>query len=115
MSDPQMAVLLICTMASCGFRIRGSGTVSTPTLWMPFHQTAFISPLLLYCGSGVVFVPPRRSALGSGHLARLHDRLEPAQVVLHLLKRLFAEHLRHQRSICPAGGRVVQADLHLAA
>ncbi len=44
-SDPQIAVEVIRTMASCRFRIFGSGTSSTWTVFLPIQHTAFIGSL----------------------------------------------------------------------
>src|SRR3954447_2110612 len=41
-SDPQMAVEVIRTMASRGFKISGSGTRSTRTSFLPYQQVALI-------------------------------------------------------------------------
>src|SRR5688500_4192353 len=45
-SDPQMAVLVILTIASRGLRMVGSGTSSTLRVFVPYQQLAFMGVLL---------------------------------------------------------------------
>ncbi len=48
-SEPQMLVVVTRMTASVGSSIRGSGTVSTSTLRLPCHVTAFIVGSFLSC------------------------------------------------------------------
>src|SRR3569833_809848 len=135
MSEPQIAVDVMRTIASREFMMRGSGTSSTRTLFFPCQQLAFMTASSLpfahslceLCDSRLDLVAFRRptrvlahaafhrGGVRAHHLARLHHLLERTQIVMHLLRRLFAEQLGRQLSELAARHVVIDLDTHLGA
>src|SRR4051794_323802 len=78
-SEPQIAVVVMRTIASVGSWIAGSGTSSTRTSRLPCHATALIGPSIRL--PGVEALPERvksRNALlpsGSGYAPGMADHL----------------------------------------
>src|SRR5581483_5131704 len=99
-SDPQIAVVVMRTIASRGFRIVGSGTSSTRTSSFPYQQSASISP--------PVWLPVDRR-----QLARFHLALEPAQIFAHLNVGLFAKQLGDRRARSAEWRIVGEPHVHL--
>src|SRR5215212_3239694 len=126
MSEPQIAVELIFTIASRSFRIFGSGTFSTWTVLRPDQTFARISdPRLLDLG----VIERLRGAhlqlalgglalghgLGAGDLTRLDLGLEAPQRVLRLGVRLAAGQLLRDLAELATGGLAhVHVDLGAA-
>src|SRR4051812_11489685 len=102
-SEPQMAVLVIFTMASRGFRISGSGT-STTCIWcFPYQQFAFMCAPALCPDKVVVFSrSAARSAdwltFSSGGFADFKELLESQQVGGDLMLGRSAQQLRNDRA-----------------
>src|SRR4051812_27352816 len=96
-SDPQIAVSVTLTIASRGFRIRGSGTREMRTSFVPYQQSAFT---------------PARSAprltCRRGDLARLELLLEAAQILTDLGSGVAAEELRERRAYLAPWRAVLQ-------
>src|SRR2546423_4301160 len=114
-----MAVEVMRTIASRGFRILGSGTSSTRTSVLPYQQVAFIenSPFVLlrwaarqattrgseFClrpNEIVVFAgctagPSSRLAFSARDLASFNKLLETVQIHVDLLFRVFTKKLGH--------------------
>src|SRR4051812_24536832 len=108
-----MAVDVILTIASRGFRILGSGTRSTRTSFVACQTNAFIrSPLRRWRRGArtLVVIEDRlfaaRLARDGRHLAGFHQLLEPPQVFADCRRGIVAEHPRDGRADL-AGRRVV--------
>src|SRR4051812_21879013 len=103
-----MAVDVIRTIASRGFRMRGSGTRSTRTSLVPCHTTAFMqasdhrSPLVRP-RSGSIAV---RLTFGGGNLAGFEQVFEAAEIFADRLRWLLTKHPR-DRGAQFAGRRAV--------
>src|SRR4051794_40884573 len=102
-----MAVDVTRTMQSCGLRIDGSGTFSTPIFCLPCQQTALIST-------------PRRSttrrlSFHGGNLVRLHELLETPQIFTNERVGGEAERFSDRGEHGSAGRLVVEYDAHLGA
>src|SRR5215210_3462852 len=114
-----MAVEVILTMASCWFRIFGSGTCSTRTSFFPIQQFALMA--VPFFSGGDQFrclfwrLGRMHSAMNAGvgvdDLADFHDLLEAPQIIVEHLLHAFSEQLRDGRADNPAGRRVF--DLHV--
>src|SRR5688500_10836502 len=100
-SDPQMAVVVTLMMASRGFRISGSRTVSTRIFSVPSQQTARM--WLLRCGCR------------SRNLTGFEQLPEVLEILADGLRRFAAEERCDQRAGLPCRWRVLQVDAHFRA
>src|SRR3954467_8609509 len=100
-SDPQMAVVVILTIASRGLRIAGSGTVSTRIFSLPSQHTARIEDSL--------------GGRCSGDLAGLEQLFEVPQVFANGLRGLPAAERGDKRTRLACRRRVLEVHAHLGA
>src|SRR4051794_3587466 len=100
-----MAVEVIFTIASRGLRISGSGTFSTRISCLPYQQVALItfylsrkwfsfgipglSPDKVIVFPGSTFRSSSRLPFCPGNLTGFHELLEPVQLDVNLLFRIF--------------------------
>src|SRR5262249_31089759 len=101
-SEPQIAVDVTRTTASCALTISGSGTVSTRTSRgrTSIRRASSLSMVPRRCG---------------GYLVCFHALLEAAQVLAHLLTAAPAQHAGNHRPEPAAWRGVAEPDLHLGA
>src|SRR5579862_2717829 len=105
-SEPQIAVEVMRTMASRGFKMRGSGTSSTRSCSLPYQTFAFMS----LCSGSVAArqAPAARGAANQtassrgltvrrGDLTRFQQLLEASQILLYPGLRILAQQLRQRR------------------
>src|SRR4051812_17514131 len=115
-----MAVSVILTMASRGFKIFGSGTSLTSSFCFPYQQFAFINSLVLNSeadGNARLYVAylrlsSRTLALCGGNFARFNDCLEAPEIHLCLDTRFFSEQFRNRGTKLAPRRVVVNGSFH---
>src|SRR5688572_19728973 len=101
-SDPQIAVVVTLTMASCGLRMTGSATSSTRMFSLPSQQTARM-------------MWPLRSGRPARNLTGLEQLPEMPQILTDNLRRLPLEESGDECSGLPCRRRELQIHADLGA
>src|SRR4051812_12813263 len=105
-SEPQMALVVILTMASCGLRILGSGTCSTRTSSLPYQQIAFINLFLL------LVLVAARLALNGRDFPGFQYALEPEQIRGQRRVGIFSKQFAKRRGPFAPGRRIDHRKFH---